>query len=109
MLTNPAVVCLLWISALKTGVKIHVLMSLCYENVSYTSTHINELLVTLATLISHTSQMRVSLLAVFAHHTAVIEWILTEKALRVVVTVNVDFSQSIMSCGFLTAFVDAGF
>lgn len=52
----------------------------------------DELLVTLPSLISHTSQMGVPLLAVLANHAAVIVWVFSEEALRVVVAVDVDLS-----------------
>lgn len=67
----------------------------------------DELLVTLSSLISHTGQMGVPLLAVLAHHTAVIEGVFSEEALRVVVAVDVNLSQSIMGSRFLTALVNA--
>lgn len=65
-------------------------------------------MVTLSSLISHTGQMGVPLLAVLAHHTAVIEGVFSEEALRVVVAVDVNLSQSIMGSRFLTALVNAG-
>lgn len=68
----------------------------------------DELLVTLPSLISHTGQMGVPLLAVLAHYTTVIVGVLSEEALRVVVAVDVDLSQGIMCSRFLTALVDAG-
>lgn len=52
----------------------------------------DELLVTLPSLISHTGQMGVPLLAILAHNTAVIVGVLSEEALRVVVAVDVDLS-----------------
>lgn len=66
----------------------------------------DELLVTLSSLVSHTGQMGIPLLAVLAHHAAVIEGVLSEEALRVVVAVDVDLSQCIMGSRFLTALVD---
>lgn len=68
----------------------------------------DELLVTLSSLISHTGQMGVPLLAVLAHHATIIIGVLSEEALRVVVAVDVDLSQGIMGSRFLTALVDTG-
>ena len=66
-------------------------------------------MVTLSSLISHTGEMGVPFLAVFADHTAVIMLILSEEALWVVVAVNVDLGQSIVCCGLHTPFMDTGF
>lgn len=77
----------------------------------YTSTkiapYIDEFLITLSSLVGHTGQVRVSLLAVLSHHAAVIEWVFPQEAFRVVVAVNVDLGQSIMGGRLLTAFMDA--
>lgn len=68
----------------------------------------DELLVTLSSLISHAGQMGVPLLAVLAHHATIIIGVLSEEALRVVVAVDVDLSQGIMGSRFLTALMDTG-
>lgn len=69
-------------------------------------TNIYELLVTLSSLIGHTGQVRVSFLAVFPHHTAVIVWVLPQEAFWVVVAVDVDLGQGIVGSWLLTALVD---
>lgn len=68
--------------------------------------HIDQLLVTLSSLISYTCQMGVSLLTVLSHHTAVIVRVFPQEAFRVVVAVNVDLGQSIVGCWLFTAFMD---
>lgn len=50
--------------------------------------------------------MRIPLLAVLAHHAAVIVRVLSQEALRVVVAVDVDLSQGVMGSRLLTALVD---
>lgn len=70
-------------------------------------THFDELQVTLPPLISHTGQVGVSFLTVPPDHGAVIEWVLLQKALRCVVTVDVDLGQCIMGSRLLTAFMNA--
>lgn len=69
--------------------------------------HINELLVARSSLISHTGQVRVSLLAVLPYHTAVIVRVFPKEAFRVVIAINVDFSKGIMGSRLFTAFMDA--
>lgn len=65
-----------------------------------------ELQVTLASLIGHEGQVRVSLLAVAAHRDAVVVQVLSEEALRTVVTVYVDLRQGIVGSGFFTALLN---
>lgn len=69
--------------------------------------HIDQLLVTLSSLVRHTGQVGVSLLAVLSYHTAVVVRVFPQEAFRVVVAVNVDLCQSVMGRGLLAAFVDA--
>lgn len=59
-------------------------------------------MVTLSSLICHTSQMGVPLFAVLAHHTAIIVRVLSEESLRVIVAVDVDFCQGIVGSRFFT-------
>lgn len=66
----------------------------------------NQFLVTLSSFISHTGQMRVSFLTVLPHYTAVIEGVLPKEAFRIVVAINVDFGQGIMSSRLLTTFMN---
>lgn len=65
-----------------------------------------ELQVTLASLIGHEGQVRVSLLAVTAHGDAVVVQVLSEEALRTVVTVYVDLRQGIVGSRFFTALLN---
>lgn len=69
--------------------------------------YINQLLVTLSSLVGYASQVGVSLFTVLSYHAAVIVRILPQETLRIVVAVDVDLGQSIMGGGLLTAFVDA--
>lgn len=71
-------------------------------------TNFDELQVTLSSLISHTGQVWVSLLAVFSHHSAVVERVLLQEALRGVVAVDVDLGQGIVGSWLFTSFVDTG-
>lgn len=68
--------------------------------------YIDQLLVTLSPLIGNTGQMRVSLFTVLSNYTAVVVWIFSQETFWVIVAVNVDFCQGIMSGRFFTAFVD---
>lgn len=68
--------------------------------------YIDQLLVTLTPLIGNTGQMGVSLFTVLSHHTAVVVWVFSQETFWVVVAVDVDLGQSVMSGGFFTAFVD---
>ncbi len=72
------------------------------------STHFDEVQVTLSSLISHTGQVGVSLLAVFPDHSAVVERVLLQEALRCVVAVDVDLSQGVVGSGLLAPFMDTG-
>ena len=67
----------------------------------------NEFLVTLSSLVGHTGQVGVSLLAVASHHSAVVERVLLQKAFRRVVAVDVDLCQGIVGGGLFAAFMDA--
>lgn len=71
-----------------------------------TDPYIDQLLVTLSSLVGNTGQMGVSLLTVLSNHTAVVVWVLSQETFWVVVAVDVDLCQSIMSGGFFTAFMD---
>lgn len=55
------------------------------------STHIDKLQITLATLVSNTGQMRISLLTILSNNTTVIVRIFPKKPLWIVITVYVDF------------------
>ena len=73
--------------------------------------HLDQLLITLASLIRHTRHVGIPLLAVAAHHTAVIELVLTQEllqTLRDVVGVNVDLDKGIMGGWLLHSLLDAG-
>ena len=72
------------------------------------ATDIDEFLVTLSSLVGHTGQVGVPLLTVLAHHAAIVVGVLTQEALRVVVTVDVDLGQGIVGSGLLTALMDTG-
>lgn len=50
--------------------------------------------------------MGVSLFAVLSNYTAVVEWIFSQETFWVVVAVNVDLCQSVVSGGLFAAFVD---
>lgn len=72
-------------------------------------TYIDQLQITLSTLVGHTGQMRVPLLTVLANNTTVIVGILTQEPLWVVVAVNVYLGQCIVSGRLLTALVNSRF
>ena len=74
---------------------------------SFATIHLDELLVALASLVSHTGQVRISLLAVAPNDAAVIELVLVQKPLRVVVGIDVDLGQGVVGGWFLGSFVDA--
>lgn len=67
----------------------------------------NQLLVTLSSLIRHTGQVGVSFLTVLAHHAAVVKGVLPQKAFGVVVAVDVDLGQGVVGGGLLAALVNA--
>ena len=69
-------------------------------------TYIDEFIVALATFVSNTGQMWVSLLAVFSNHFAVVELILSEEPLGIVVGIDVDFGQGIMGGWFIDTLMD---
>lgn len=69
--------------------------------------YMDQLLVTLSSLVGHAGQVGVSLLAVLAHHPAVVEGVLPQEALGVVVAVDVDLGQGVVGGGLLAALVDA--
>ncbi len=71
-------------------------------------THTDQLLITLPPLIRHTGQVRVPLLTILAHHLRVVELVLPEVPLRVVVGINVDLGQCVVSGWFLHSLVDTG-
>ena len=52
--------------------------------------------------------MRVSLLTVAPHHSAIVELVLTKEPLWVVVGVDVDLGQGVVGSGLFHAFVDTG-
>jgi hypothetical protein len=64
-------------------------------------------MIALSPLVGDACEVRVTFLAVLAHHAAVIVLVLPEEALRVVVAVNVDLSQSIVSGRLHTTLMDA--
>lgn len=65
----------------------------------------NQFLVTLSSLIGHTGQVRVPLLAVLSHHTAVVVGVFPQESLGVVIAVDVDLCQGIVGSGLLAALV----
>jgi len=69
----------------------------------------NQLLVTLSSLVGHAGQVGVSLLAVLAHHAAVVEGVLPQEALGVVVAVDVDLGQGVVGGGLFATFMNASF
>lgn len=71
-------------------------------------THFDELQITLSSLISHTGQVRVSLLAVFSDDSAVVERVLLQEALGCVVAIDVDLGQCIVGSWLLASFMDTG-
>ncbi len=73
------------------------------------NTCLDELLIALSSLIGHTCQVRVSLLAVATHNTTVVELVLTQESLWVVVGVYVDFGQCIVSGWLFRSFMDTRF
>ena len=77
------------------------------HSISYFA-HLDELLVTLSPLISHTGQVGVSLLTVATNHTAVVELVLSEEALGVVIAVDVDLCEGIVSRWLFNSLVDTG-
>lgn len=66
----------------------------------------DQLLVALPSFVSHAGQVGVALLAVLAHHTAVVVGVLPQKALGVVVAVDVDLGQGVVGGGLFAALVD---
>ena len=78
------------------------------QNSNLFHAHLDELLITLSPLIGHTGQVGVPLLTVATNHAAVVELVLTEVALWVVVAVNVDLGQGIVSGGLLHSLMDTG-
>jgi len=75
----------------------------------FPSAYMDELLVTLPPLVGHAGQVGVPLLAVLAHHAAVVEGVLPQEALGVVVAVDVDLGQGVVGGRLLAAIVDARF
>ena len=71
-------------------------------------TYIDEFIITLATFVSNTGQVRVPLLAILSNNLAVVVLVLTQEPLWVVVRVNVDFGEGIVSGWFIDTFVDTG-
>uniref|UniRef100_A0A1B0F0L0 Clathrin heavy chain linker core motif domain-containing protein n=1 Tax=Phlebotomus papatasi TaxID=29031 RepID=A0A1B0F0L0_PHLPP len=61
----------------------------------------NQFPIALTTFIGHTSQMRITLLAVASNNTTIIELILTKKSFWIIIGVNVDLSQCITLQGIL--------
>jgi len=68
----------------------------------------DQLPITVAPLVGLAGQVRVTLLAVAAHHLAVIILVLHEEPLRVVVRVNVNFGQGVVGGWLSAALVDPG-
>ena len=67
--------------------------------------YLDEVLVALAPLIGHAGQMRIPLLAVAADYATIVELVLPQEALRVVVAVDVDLGQRVVSGCFLLSLV----
>lgn len=70
------------------------------------SIYLDEFFVTLSPLISYAGHVRVPLLAITPHDSAIIELVLAEEPLWVVIRVNVDLGQGIMSGWFLNPLMD---
>lgn len=68
--------------------------------------YVNQLLVTLSSFVSHAGQVGVSFLTVLAHHAAVVIGVLPQKALGVVVAVDVDLGQGVVGGGLFAAFMN---
>lgn len=85
------------------------LQTLAFQSQPVDYTHMNKLQITLPTLISHTCQMWISLFTVLSHDTAIIIGVLTQKPLRVIVTVDVDFGQCVVCSWLLTTLMNSGF
>ena len=71
--------------------------------------HVNKFLITESSLVRHTRQVWVSLLAVLANDETIVELVLTEEPLSVVAAVDVDLSEGIVSRRFIDAFMHSGF
>jgi len=76
------------------------------HRVTQQETDVDELSVALSTFVGDTRQMRVSFLAVLADHAAVVVLVLTEESLGVVVAVDVDLGQCVVSGWLHAALVD---
>ena len=70
--------------------------------------HLDEVFVTLSPLVGDTGQVGVPLLTVATNHAAVIELVLAEVALWVVVAVDVDLGEGIVSGRLLHSLMDTG-
>lgn len=68
--------------------------------------YVNQLLVTLSSFVSHAGQVGVSFLTVLSHHAAVVVGVLPQKALGVVVAVDVDLGQRVVGGGLFAAFMN---
>jgi hypothetical protein len=72
-------------------------------------TYVNKFQITKTSFISHTSKMRISFLTIFPHHFAVIVHVLSKESLRVVIAVNIDLGEGIVSGWFIATFMDTSF
>ena len=72
-------------------------------------TYIDQFHITCASFVGDTRQMRITFLAVFAHHSAVIMRILSKKLLRIAVRIDVDLRQSVVHAGIGASIVDTCF
>ena len=63
--------------------------------------HINKLIVAHSALVSDAREVGVALFAVLSDDARVIEGIFAQKALRVVIGIDIDFGQSVVSSWFL--------
>ena len=70
-------------------------------------TYPDEFHVTAASLIRNTSQMRISLLTVLSNNLAVVKLVLSQEPFRVVVTIDVDLSKSVVSGRLVNSLVYA--
>ena len=75
----------------------------------HTQTNLDQFFITLPSLISHTSKMRISLLAVATNHYTVVELVLSKEPLRIVVAVDVDLCQGVVCGWFLHSIMDSRF
>ena len=73
------------------------------------TTYVDQFHITTTTLVGHTRQMRIPLLAVFAHHSAIVVRILSEEFLRIAIRIDVDLRQSIVNAWIIGTVVNTSF